>query len=49
MHVKTREVVCDMEGVVVREPVIPEVIQEITYELNGYKRKKVVKRLEVFA
>lgn len=49
MHVKTRKVVCDMEGVVVREPVIPEVIQEITYELNGYERKKVVKRLEVFA
>lgn len=49
MHVETREVVCDMEGVVVREPVIPEIIEEVTYELNGYQRQDVVKHLEVFS
>lgn len=48
MHVKLQDVPCDIEGVVVKEPVVPEIVEQITYELNGYERQSVEKWLEVF-
>lgn len=44
MHVPTRDVETDMEGVVVKEPLRPEVITKITYELNGYEPQNVKKQ-----
>lgn len=44
MHVETADVDCGMEGVTVKEPVIPEVISQMSYELNDYKPQEVKKK-----
>lgn len=44
MHVDTRNIDIGMEGVTVEEPVEPEVIANVSYELNGYEMHKVVKK-----
>lgn len=48
MHVDTKEVDSGMEGVVVREPAVPEVIRRASYVCNGFASRKPEKRLEVF-
>lgn len=44
MHVPMRDVETGMTGVVVKEPVEPEVITDMTYELNGYQPQAVVNK-----
>lgn len=44
MHTETKDVDSGMEGVVVKEPCKPEVIEKMTYELNGYRPEKVQKK-----
>lgn len=48
MNVKLRDVQCDMPGVVVKEPLVPEMIESASYSLNGFVRDNVKKRLELF-
>lgn len=43
MHVETTRLDVGMENIVVMEPVEPEVIAQMTYELNGYEPQKVMK------
>lgn len=41
MHVPMKDVETGMPGVVVKEPVEPEIISNMTYELNGYQPQPV--------
>lgn len=44
MRVDTKDVESGMEGVVVKEPLKPEIITQMTYELNGYQPEQVKKK-----
>lgn len=44
MHVDTKDIDIGIEGIVVKEPVEPEVILQVSYELNGYEPKNVQKQ-----
>lgn len=44
MHVDTEAVDVGIEGVVVKAPLTPEVIRQVSYDLNGYEPKKPEKK-----
>lgn len=46
MHVAVRDVDSGMEGVTIKEPLKPEIITQMTYELNGYEPQTVRKNTE---
>lgn len=45
MNVPTRDIECEFT---VKEPIEPEIVESVSYCLNGYERVPVKKRLEIF-